>query len=114
MKRSFTSLETQSYVKLRHVKHKVTSFALFIFTNTWCSSGQFMANGTMVQMGCDFEGNLKIRILRASPAMMPQRQRWRVSVAGPGQLARTGWVGVASGPGPDTANGTHGGLWRGI
>jgi hypothetical protein len=52
--------------------------------------------------------------LRASQAMMSQRQRLWATVAGPGQLAGTGWVGVASRPGPDTANGTHGGLWRGI
>jgi hypothetical protein len=37
--------------------------ALFIFTDTWCSSGQFFADGTLVQTGGDFEGNKKIRTL---------------------------------------------------
>ncbi|KAG0593030.1 hypothetical protein KC19_1G299800 [Ceratodon purpureus] len=36
---------------------------LFVFTDTWCSSGQFFANGMMVQTGGDFEGNRKIRTL---------------------------------------------------
>lgn len=36
---------------------------LFILTDTWCSSGQFMSNGQMVQTGGDFEGNIKIRSL---------------------------------------------------
>lgn len=36
---------------------------LFIFTDTWCSSGQFFSNGQMVQTGGDFEGNKKIRTL---------------------------------------------------
>lgn len=35
--------------------------ALYIYTDTWCSSGQFMSNGVMVQTGGDFEGNRKIR-----------------------------------------------------
>ena len=35
--------------------------ALFVFTDTWCSSGQFFADGTLVQTGGDFEGNRKIR-----------------------------------------------------
>lgn len=34
---------------------------LFVFTDTWCSSGQFFADGTMIQTGGDFEGNKKIR-----------------------------------------------------
>lgn len=42
--------------------------ALFIFTDTWCSSGQFMWNGQMVQTGGDFEGNKKIRTLTPCPA----------------------------------------------
>ena len=36
---------------------------LFIFTDTWCSSGQFFADGTLVQTGGDFEGNRKIRTI---------------------------------------------------
>ena len=36
---------------------------LYIFTDTWCSSGHFIANGQMVQTGGDFEGNRKIRTL---------------------------------------------------
>jgi hypothetical protein len=30
---------------------------LFIFTDTWCSSGQFRADGTLVQTGGDADGN---------------------------------------------------------
>ena len=41
---------------------------LFIFTDTWCSSGQFFADGTLVQTGGDFEGNFKIRTLAPCPA----------------------------------------------
>ena len=41
--------------------------ALFIFTDTWCSSGQFMADGTMVQTGGWRDGNLKIRTLTPCP-----------------------------------------------
>lgn len=37
---------------------------LFIFTDTWCSSGQFFNDGTLVQTGGDFEGTYKIRRLR--------------------------------------------------
>lgn len=37
--------------------------ALFIYTDTWCSSGQFFDNGRLVQTGGDFEGNRKIRTL---------------------------------------------------
>jgi hypothetical protein len=36
---------------------------LFIFTDTWCSSGQFFESGILVQTGGDFEGNKKIRTL---------------------------------------------------
>jgi hypothetical protein len=36
---------------------------LFILTDTWCSSGQFFPNGTLVQTGGDSDGNLKIRTL---------------------------------------------------
>ena len=36
---------------------------LYIFTDTWCSSGQFFYNGQMVQTGGDFEGNKVIRKL---------------------------------------------------
>nr|PNR55137.1 hypothetical protein PHYPA_006031 [Physcomitrium patens] len=36
---------------------------LFVFTDTWCSSGQFFDNGVMVQTGGDFEGFRKIRTL---------------------------------------------------
>jgi hypothetical protein len=41
--------------------------ALFIFTDTWCSSGQFFSDGTMVQTGGDFEGNHVIRKLTPCP-----------------------------------------------
>ncbi|KAI5075460.1 hypothetical protein GOP47_0009536 [Adiantum capillus-veneris] len=34
---------------------------LFIQTDTWCSSGQFVADGTLVQTGGDFDGLMKIR-----------------------------------------------------
>ncbi|KAG0504603.1 hypothetical protein KC19_8G131600 [Ceratodon purpureus] len=37
--------------------------ALWVQTDTWCSSGQFFADGTMVQTGGDFEGLNKIRRL---------------------------------------------------
>lgn len=37
--------------------------ALKIQTDTWCSSGQFFADGTMVQTGGDYEGLYKIRRL---------------------------------------------------
>jgi hypothetical protein len=36
---------------------------LFIYTDTWCSSGQFDMTGMLVQTGGDFEGNRKIRTL---------------------------------------------------
>ncbi|CAK9271437.1 unnamed protein product [Sphagnum jensenii] len=34
---------------------------LFIFTDTWCSSGQFRADGTLVQTGGNLDGFSKIR-----------------------------------------------------
>lgn len=34
---------------------------LTILTDTWCSSGQFMPDGTLMQTGGDFEGIRKIR-----------------------------------------------------
>ncbi|XP_024400855.1 aldehyde oxidase GLOX [Physcomitrium patens] len=34
---------------------------LFVYTDTWCSSGQFDANGQMVQTGGDADGLMKIR-----------------------------------------------------
>lgn len=37
--------------------------ALYVFTDTWCSSGQFFADGSLVQTGGDFEGAKKIRRL---------------------------------------------------
>lgn len=36
---------------------------LFVYTDTWCSSGQFDANGNMVQTGGDADGLMKIRTL---------------------------------------------------
>jgi hypothetical protein len=42
--------------------------ALFINTDTWCSSGQFMADGTMVQTGGWRDGNFKIRTLAPCPS----------------------------------------------
>ncbi|CAK9212964.1 unnamed protein product [Sphagnum troendelagicum] len=41
---------------------------LDILTDTWCSSGQFFANGTMVQTGGDLNGFTKIRTLAPCPA----------------------------------------------
>ncbi|KAJ7299858.1 hypothetical protein O6H91_17G038500 [Diphasiastrum complanatum] len=38
---------------------------LYIATDTWCSSGQFFGDGTLVQTGGDFDGNKKVR--RFSP-----------------------------------------------
>jgi hypothetical protein len=37
--------------------------ALWVQTDTWCSSGQFDADGTMIQTGGDYEGLKKIRTL---------------------------------------------------
>jgi hypothetical protein len=33
---------------------------LFIFTDTWCSSGQFDGNGMLVQTGGDSDGVMKV------------------------------------------------------
>lgn len=41
---------------------------LFIFTDTWCSAGQFLSDGTLLQTGGDFEGLNKIRRLTPCPA----------------------------------------------
>ncbi|KAG0582697.1 hypothetical protein KC19_3G078000 [Ceratodon purpureus] len=41
---------------------------LTVFTDTWCSSGQIVANGSMVQTGGDYEGLYKVRLLDACPA----------------------------------------------
>jgi len=34
---------------------------LFLQTDPWCSSGQFMPDGTLMQTGGDFDGVRKIR-----------------------------------------------------
>lgn len=39
---------------------------LTIQTDTWCSSGQFMPDGTLMQTGGDFEGVRKVRYLLLS------------------------------------------------
>lgn len=41
--------------------------ALMIETDTWCSSGQFIADGTLVQTGGDFEGLMKVRRFAPCP-----------------------------------------------
>lgn len=41
---------------------------LFIFTDTWCSSGQFLPDGTLLQTGGEFEGKHRIRRLSPCPA----------------------------------------------
>eukprot|EP00249_Psilotum_nudum_P006528 c19849_g1_i1 orf=282-1904(+) len=41
---------------------------LFIQTDTWCSSGQFVPNGTLVQTGGYHDGNNKIRYFQPCPA----------------------------------------------
>jgi hypothetical protein len=41
---------------------------LTVFTDTWCSSGQFVANGSMVQTGGDYDGLYRVRLLDACPA----------------------------------------------
>ncbi len=33
---------------------------LFVFTDTWCSSGQFRADGTLVQTGGNLDGFSKV------------------------------------------------------
>ncbi|KAJ7543452.1 hypothetical protein O6H91_09G039000 [Diphasiastrum complanatum] len=40
---------------------------LTIATDTWCSSGQFVSNGTLVQTGGDFDGNKKVRYFSPCP-----------------------------------------------
>jgi hypothetical protein len=35
---------------------------LFIFTDTWCSSGQFIGDGTLVQTGGDSDGFSKVSL----------------------------------------------------
>lgn len=42
--------------------------ALEILTDTWCSSGQFFPDGTLVQTGGDFDGLRKIRRLKPCSA----------------------------------------------
>jgi hypothetical protein len=39
---------------------------LFIETDTWCSSGQFDTDGTLVQTGGDNDGFTKVKIIRSS------------------------------------------------
>ncbi|KAJ7543511.1 hypothetical protein O6H91_09G041200 [Diphasiastrum complanatum] len=41
--------------------------SLTIATDTWCSSGQFVSNGTLVQTGGDFDGNKKVRYFSPCP-----------------------------------------------
>ncbi|KAJ7525438.1 hypothetical protein O6H91_17G051000 [Diphasiastrum complanatum] len=40
---------------------------LFLQTDTWCSSGQILGDGTLVQTGGDFDGNTKIRFFAPCP-----------------------------------------------
>ncbi|KAJ7520791.1 hypothetical protein O6H91_19G023000 [Diphasiastrum complanatum] len=40
---------------------------LTILTDTWCSSGQFFADGTLVQTGGDFDGNKVVRYFAPCP-----------------------------------------------
>ncbi|KAG6544072.1 hypothetical protein Mapa_014489 [Marchantia paleacea] len=47
---------------------------LFIFTDTWCSSGQFFPNGTLVQTGGDNEGLRKVRTLK--PCLASETCDW--------------------------------------
>lgn len=42
--------------------------ALTVLTDTWCSSGQFFGDGTLVQTGGDFDGLRKIRRLQPCAA----------------------------------------------
>jgi hypothetical protein len=58
---------------------------LFIFTDTWCSSGQFRADGTLVQTGGDADGNSKIRTF--SPCSSSGSCNW-VETKTPLQLGR--------------------------
>jgi len=57
---------------------------------------------------------IELVTLRASPLADANGNGNRPFLEGPGQLPGSGPAVGASGPGPDTANGTHGGLWRGI
>lgn len=41
---------------------------LFIQTDTWCSSGQFLPDGTLVQTGGDFDGFSKVRSFSPCPS----------------------------------------------
>ena len=34
--------------------------SLFVFTDTWCSSGQFAPDGTLIQTGGDSDGFAKV------------------------------------------------------
>ncbi|KAI5079156.1 hypothetical protein GOP47_0006827 [Adiantum capillus-veneris] len=47
---------------------------LFIFTDTWCSSGQFGPDGTLVQTGGDNDGLMKVR--RFTPCPSDQSCDW--------------------------------------
>ncbi|KAJ7164864.1 hypothetical protein O6H91_19G022900 [Diphasiastrum complanatum] len=40
---------------------------LTIATDTWCSSGQFFSDGTLVQTGGDFDGNRVVRYFKPCP-----------------------------------------------
>lgn len=42
--------------------------ALFIQTDTWCSSGQFLADGTLLQTGGNLDGAQKIRRIAPCPS----------------------------------------------
>lgn len=41
---------------------------LFIYTDTWCSSGQFFMDGTLVQTGGDNDGLMKVRRFTPCPS----------------------------------------------
>ncbi|KAJ7126358.1 hypothetical protein O6H91_14G061400 [Diphasiastrum complanatum] len=41
---------------------------LFVFTDTWCSSGAFLPNGTLMQTGGDFDGMKKVRYFSPCPS----------------------------------------------
>ncbi|EFJ30699.1 hypothetical protein SELMODRAFT_89852 [Selaginella moellendorffii] len=43
------------------------SRALSIYSDTWCSSGQFLPNGTLLQTGGDFDGFFKVRYMTPCP-----------------------------------------------
>ncbi|KAK7251775.1 hypothetical protein RIF29_35285 [Crotalaria pallida] len=44
---------------------------LKILTDTWCSSGQFLPNGTLLQTGGDLDGYKKIRKFQPCPSSTP-------------------------------------------